>query len=340
MRLLIVTQSIDLDDPILGFFHRWVEELADRVVSVEVICLKLGRHALPANVRVHSLGKEKGGRSKIACAFSFLWLVWSLRNKYDRVFVHMNPEYVILAGLKWRFLKKKVTFWYNHPAAGRRFSLAAKLAHQILYTSPYAATAKVAGAVQMPVGIDTDLFRPSGDAKMRSAFYMQGRITPSKKVAMALEALQLVRKSATANLTLVGPEDPIYGNELRKKFAELIKSNIVTFAGEKQNDKTPALYSIHGASINLAAAGHFDKSAFESMACETPVIVSSKAFEGIVPGEWIVPENDPEALADAMQRMVQLGDDEYRTLGAHERAQVVARHSLATLIDRLIQLLA
>ena len=27
-KLLIVTQAIDLDDPILGFFHHWVEMLA------------------------------------------------------------------------------------------------------------------------------------------------------------------------------------------------------------------------------------------------------------------------------------------------------------------------
>ena len=39
-KLLIVTQAVDTEEPALGFFVRWIEELAKRVESVEVICLK------------------------------------------------------------------------------------------------------------------------------------------------------------------------------------------------------------------------------------------------------------------------------------------------------------
>jgi len=58
MKLLVVTQVVDTEDPVLGFFVRWVEELAKHVESVEVICLREGKHMLPVNVHVHSLGKE------------------------------------------------------------------------------------------------------------------------------------------------------------------------------------------------------------------------------------------------------------------------------------------
>ena len=30
MKLLLVTQNVDRTDPILGFFHQWVEEIAKR----------------------------------------------------------------------------------------------------------------------------------------------------------------------------------------------------------------------------------------------------------------------------------------------------------------------
>ena len=65
---LIITQIIDKDDPILGFFHRWVEEFAKHIDHIDVICLKKGEHTLPSNVSVYSLGKE-GGESRIKYTF-------------------------------------------------------------------------------------------------------------------------------------------------------------------------------------------------------------------------------------------------------------------------------
>jgi len=70
MKLLICTQMIDKNDPILGFFHRWVEEFAKHFEHIHVICLKEGQHTLPQNVTVHSLGKE-GGESRIKYVIRF-----------------------------------------------------------------------------------------------------------------------------------------------------------------------------------------------------------------------------------------------------------------------------
>ena len=58
MKLLIITQTVDINDQILGFFHRWVEEFAKHCEQITVICLEKGIHDLPQNVRVFSLGKE------------------------------------------------------------------------------------------------------------------------------------------------------------------------------------------------------------------------------------------------------------------------------------------
>jgi len=58
MKLLITTQTIDKNDPILGFFHGWVKEFSKHFEEINVICLKEGEHNLPENVHVYSLGKE------------------------------------------------------------------------------------------------------------------------------------------------------------------------------------------------------------------------------------------------------------------------------------------
>ena len=60
MRLLIITQKVDKNDPILGFFHRWIEEFAKHCQSIIVICLQKGEYNLPKNIKILSLGKEKG----------------------------------------------------------------------------------------------------------------------------------------------------------------------------------------------------------------------------------------------------------------------------------------
>ena len=52
MKLLIITQKIDLEDSNLSFFHRWVEKFAENLDKVYVICLWEGRHNLPENVVV------------------------------------------------------------------------------------------------------------------------------------------------------------------------------------------------------------------------------------------------------------------------------------------------
>src|SRR4029077_9428208 len=100
-RLLFVTQKIREDDDDLAFVILWVKEFIRQGFHVEVICLEKG--AFDDSFPVHSLGKESGG-GKIARALKFLRLIATL--KYDRVFVHMNPEYITLGGWLW-FVRRK-----------------------------------------------------------------------------------------------------------------------------------------------------------------------------------------------------------------------------------------
>ena len=339
MKLLIVTQAVDQNDPILGFFCRWLTEFAKQLESIEVICLREGAHSLPANVHVYSLGKPA---SRIYYVARFGWLIWKLRPKYDAVFVHMNPEYVILGGLDWRLMGKKIYFWYNHPNKDLRFKIAARLADKIFYTSRYSAGAKMPHALRMPAGIDTDLFKPQPVTRIQHALYMQGRITPSKHIKVALEALRLVRKEISgATLTLVGPEDPVYGTKLRKEFSDLLQAGAVVFVGPKPNSETPTLYSTHSISINLADNGHYDKSVLESIACGTPVVLYSKAFssghprEVIAPNEILIKERTPEKLAEMVLFVIR-EYPRWENEVARARGVVIVRESLAALSQGLL----
>lgn len=94
MRLLIVTQVVDTEDPILGFFVRWIEECAKHCEKVTVVCLRKGKHSLPKHVEVIALGD--GHRTRRAfelCSISF-----GRSREYDAVFAHMSPEFVVATG--------------------------------------------------------------------------------------------------------------------------------------------------------------------------------------------------------------------------------------------------
>jgi hypothetical protein len=135
MNLLVTTQIVDSTDPRLGFFHQWLEEFAKHCEHVEVICLYEGTHALPQNVSVHSLGKEKRAASSVAYAYRFLRLSYKLRNQYSAVFVHMNPEYVVLGSVFWCLWNKRIGLWYLHKSVNLKLRLATLLADVIFTAS-------------------------------------------------------------------------------------------------------------------------------------------------------------------------------------------------------------
>ena len=113
MRLLIYTQAVDTNEPMLGFFHRWLIELSSHFSHIHVVCLKEGKHNLPQNVTVYSLGKEKG-ESRIKYIIRFYKQLVRLGGAYDAVFVHMNPHYILLGGLYWKLRGIPIYFWRNH----------------------------------------------------------------------------------------------------------------------------------------------------------------------------------------------------------------------------------
>ena len=62
MRVLAITPKVDPNDDLLGFAHTWMSRLAARVERLDVLQLWDAPSALPANARVHTMGKDRWHR--------------------------------------------------------------------------------------------------------------------------------------------------------------------------------------------------------------------------------------------------------------------------------------
>ncbi len=342
MKLLIVTQAVDLDDPVLGFFHRWIIEFAKYVESIEVICLKEGKHELPKNVHVHSLGKEHGAARHVVYAWRFLSLAWRLRGEYDVVFVHMNQEYVLIAGWLWKLLGKRVHLWRNHYAGSYLTDIASSFCTKVFCTSKYSYTAKYKKTVIMPVGVDTERFTPDARvARKPHSILFLARMAPSKRPEMLIDALALLaREGLTFTTTFVGSplsKDEAYYESLKEKVRSLSLADKITFLSGIPNSETPDLYRAHEIFVNCSPSGMLDKTLFEAMACESLILTSNLNLKGEIDGIFLFEENDGKDLAKKLTILLNLNTETKEKYGTILRTYVVEHHSLKQLARELAQ---
>lgn len=310
MRLLIVTQVVDSTDSSLGFFHTWIEKMAADFDSIEVICLYKGVHTLPANVRVHSLGKEKGSVTRLQYVVRFLRLVWCLRNRYDPVFVHMNQEYVLLGGLLWKTLGKEVYMWRNHYAGSFLTRIAGTLCTKVFCTSTHSYTARFLNTILMPVGVDVARFQKSSVPRKPNSILFLGRMTPSKKPDLLLESLILLsRRGIDFTATFCGPvlpEDASYVSQLKERAHTL--GDRISFLDGVPHNKTSHIFQQHEMYVNLGASGMFDKTLFEASASGCLVVATSEDFQKKLKDSFTIDTSTPESLAHTLEQMLSLSE--------------------------------
>ena len=270
MKLLIVTQTVDTNNPILGFFVRWIEEFAKHAERIEVVCLRKGRHTLPANVRVHSLGKEQGV-SRVRYIFNFYTYLWRFRHDYDSVFVHMNPEYVILGGLFWRLCGKRIALWYTHKSVDDKLRIATFLSNIIFTASKESFRLKSSKVRVMGHGIDTKFFSPDESVTRGNWVLSVGRLMQSKRHDIAIRAA--VRDNRELRVVGEGPE---------RKNLESLTHELgarVQFFGSLAQAQLRDEYRKAAYLVHTSETGSLDKVVLEALACGLPIKTNDPALK-------------------------------------------------------------
>ncbi|MEK7546290.1 MAG: glycosyltransferase family 4 protein [Patescibacteria group bacterium] len=345
MKLLIVAQVADRDDDVLGAFHQWIARFAEVFDSVDVICLRKGAIALPANVRVHSLGKEEKP-SRWRYVSRFYRYAFGLRKDYDVVFVHMNPEYVVLMGLFWRLMGKTVFLWYAHKKGGFLRTLALAFLDRVVSVSKESFVDNASKKfIAVGHGIDPDVYRCDAPvAGGRKIILSVGRLSHVKEYDLLIDAIALLKRRRTQAdffVRLVGgpanPEDVAYVARLKEKIARLGLAGLFEFAGPMPNkDILPQLCAA-SSFVSMQDGGGAGKSFLEAMSCGVPTVVRTPVFNDLF-GPWLPSlyyDGTPEDFAAKLDACLSLGEADRARMGATLRNIVVERHDLKKLVRRL-----
>ena len=338
MKILVITQAVDRNNTVLGFFHEWIIQFAKKAELVNVICLEKGDFDLPANVKVMSLGKENL-RSRFSYILNFYKYIWNTRKEYDLVFVHMNQEYVLLGSLIWKILGKKIFMWRNHPKGSFLTRVAVFLSNTVFCTSTSSYTAQFSKTEIMPVGVDTNLFKTSeAIPRYNNSLLMLGRIAPVKNNILAFDVLLKLRdRGVEAKLDFVGghlyKDQDYYFNLVDS--AKRFENNAVTFRKGVPFNETASIYNSHTIFLNFTEIGSFDKTIIEALACGQLVVTTNQSLQKVLPQGSVVNANIDE-ICDRIQEFFILSPEKMAKYKA-EAVNIVSDQSLVQLADKLFE---
>ena len=347
MKLLIITQKVDIKDDNLGFFHSWIEKFSEKLDRVYVICLWRGEYHLPDNVVVLSLGKERG-TSKLGQLLRLQKHLVKTLPKIDGIFVHMGSIYALAAFPLARIFGKKIVLWYAHVKPKISF-LEEKAVSKILTPSPESCS----GSKKIVVtghGVDTDVFKPASEVrdKIQPSILYVGRIAPIKDLETLVEALDILvhqGKMKNIKVKLVGSpvdeEEKRYAVKLKNFIKEKNLENYIEFLGGFPYREMPKFYQESHVFVDMIAGGGAGKTHLEAMACGTPVVLCTPTFNdflGEYKNEIIFEEKNPQDLAKKLQNCLNFPEPKRKTLGGLLRSIVLNHHNLDSLIDKIINI--
>lgn len=339
-RILIITQAVDTQDQVLGFFVEWLREFARRA-HTQVICLFQG--VVPAGFKpeLYSLEKEKGS-SRLRRVLLFYVYLWKLRKSYDTVFVHMNPIYVIIG---WPFFvlgKKKITLWYTHKHIDWKLRMATKLAHTVYSASLESFRLTTKKLIVTGHGIDVAEKFSFVPSQGRTGVVSISRISRTKQNATILRAYGALATSLEKHpLTIFGSpitaDDHEYAREVHQSREELKSKGVeqIRLEGACTHDEVARVLGHAKVFVNLSNTGSLDKAVLEACARGCLVISSNEAFKDIL-GEWYCSSSQEAIVADLLKRACNLSDSEYEQIVLRNRAYVEKNHSLTRLIQSLV----
>lgn len=347
MRILLFNLVTDADDPVLGFATRWIQGLANQVEFIHVITMRAGRLDVPPNVRVYSVGKEKGyGEPRRQLEFYRYLLRILLDDRIDVCFSHMIPIFTVLAAPVLKLRGIPIVTWYAHPSLTWKLKVAHYLSDSMVASLETAYPYKRDKLKVIGQGIDTDLFAPDDTQPKRPPIILSvGRLSPVKDHPTLLKAAARLSEQWGKPFQVViigrslGPTDRRYERSLHELVGKLQLQEVVHFQEAVPMLELPDWYRRCTVHVNMTPIGSGDKVALEAMSCGRACLVANEGFMetlGTHAQGLLFRYGDSDDLAKKLTVLLEIPPAERDRIGYYLRERVVQMHSLTQLTNNLL----
>ena len=203
----------------------------------------------------------------------------------------------------------------------------------------------------IPNGIDTSTFRPSESAReeVRAELGISAdtpligciaRCDPMKDHLNVFSAFGRVAADARLLLAGKGTEPGNHKLSGQIRLGGLGPEQVIRLGDRRDTDRIIAALDV--LVLGSAFGEGFPNALAEAMACGVPCIATDVGDNAAIIGGCgsVVPPRDPQALADAMSRLLALSSDERRALGLRVRERIQKDYALSAMVRRYSEVYA
>lgn len=202
-----------------------------------------------------------------------------------------------------------------------------------------------ASAAMLPLGVDTDFFFDTGEARLEGGVLFVGRLASEKGVQHLIEAVALRAKQG-GNVRLLIAGEGAERSRLTTMAAALGMSDRVQFLGWQTREQLRELYRKAACCVFPSLREGFGLALVEALACGAPVLASDlPTFRAIDSNLHVIkffPVGDSAALARLLANALDASRETYR-LSAEARelamtySATVAASAYAEILTRLVR---
>ncbi|MDP4001797.1 MAG: glycosyltransferase family 4 protein [bacterium] len=344
--ILIITQKVNIEDDLLGFFVGWLNQFSKNFDKVFVITLEKGIYDLPANVFVYSLGKEKNN-SKIVRFFNFYRYLFKLVPQSIGIFAHMSPIFVIASWPSATIFRKKIVLWYLHRSVTFRLKVAEKLCYKIVTAAKESLKFNSSKIIETGHGISFSDFKTErnwSDNKLK--ILSVGRISKIKDYEILLESAKILKdKGLEFQVKIIGQPIMVSDFEYQKFLISLQEKlglkELIEFVGFIPYNYVVEYYKEANLVIGLTPHGGIDKTILEGMASGCLVLTSNDAnrrYFGHYADELVFNHHDPVHLAHKIESLNRMPIEQKKEMSNFLVESVAKYHNLTQTIERISSL--